>query len=317
MIEQLDGMHETVLFSDDGSVRIYHNVEKEGYPLHWHSACEVIMPLRKGYTVICQNNRIDMKQGDILWIGGGVLHEILEPEDEAGERLLVQYDSRVLNEFAEFSAIAPMSAPAVFVEKESMPEMHEKLQNILLGVLRTEIDRGYFKNVSIYADMMKFNVILFDALLHDQTAQSKLVIANEGEESQKWDANHMSIIYGSCNYIRSHCHEALNLDQVAEHTGFSKYYFSRLFKNYTQMSFTEYLNRCRVSEAEKQLADPRKTVTEVAMDCGFNSISTFNRVFKLANNCTPAEYQRLAHRVNAGGKPHGVVKHVDAFIRNS
>lgn len=316
MIEQLNGMHETVRFSDDGSVRIYHNVEKEGYPLHWHSACEVVMPLREGYTVICQNNRIDMKQGDILWIGGGVLHEILEPEG-GGERLYVQYDPRTLNEFSEFSAIAPMSAPAIFVTKESMPEMHDKLQDILLGVLRTEIERGYFKNVSIYADMMKFNAILFSALLNDQAMKAKLVIASEDDSKQSWDANHMSIIYGSCNYIRSHCHEPLNLDQVAEKTGFSKYYFSRLFKTYTQMSFIEYLNRCRVSEAEKLLADPSKTVTEVAMDCGFNSISTFNRVFKLTNNCTPAEYQRLAHRINAGGKPHGIEKHINEFVHNN
>ncbi len=316
MIEQLDGMHETVRFDNDGSIRIYHNVEREGYPLHWHSACEVIMPLREGYTVICQNNRIDMKQGDILWIGGGVLHEILEPDND-GERLLIQYDSRVLNEFPEFSAITPMSAPAIFVEKHLMPKMHEELQDVLLRVLRTEVARGYFKNVSIYADMMKFNVVLFSELLDNQAAQSKLVIANESGEHSKWDANHMSIIYGSCNYIRANCHEPLSLDQVADHTGFSKYYFSRLFRTYTQMSFTEYLNRCRISEAEKLLADPHKTVTEVAMDCGFNSISTFNRVFKLANQCTPAEYQKLAHRVNAGGKPHGVQKHIDEFIRNN
>ncbi len=313
MIEQLNGTHEIVRFSDNGSIRIYHNVEQEGYPLHWHSACEVVMPLRGGYTVICQNSRIDMQQGDILWIGGGVLHEILEPED-GGERLFVQYDPRILNEFTEFSAIAPMSAPAVYVTRETMAEMHEKLQDILLGALRTELAPGYFKYVAIYADMMKFNTILFNALLNDQTTKAKLVIANE-DQGKHWDANHMSIIYGSCNYIRTHSHEPLNLDIVAERTGFSKYYFSRLFKTYTQMSFVEYLNRCRVSEAERHLADPNKTVTEVAMDCGFNSLSTFNRVFKQQNNCTPAEYQRLAHRVNAGGKPHGIEKHSDLIIR--
>lgn len=316
MIEQLNGVHETVRFDNDGSVRIYHNVAREGYPLHWHSACEIIMPLRDNYTVICQNHQIILDQGDILWIGGGVLHEILEPDND-GERLLVQYDPRVLNEFIEFSAVRAMSAPAILVQKETMPKMHGQLQDLLLGVLKTEIDRGYFKNVSIYADMMKFNATLFSELLNDQAAKSKLIIANEKDDRQRWDAGHMSIIYSSCNYIRSHCHEPLSLDRVAEYTGFSKFYFSRLFKNYTQMSFLEYLNRCRISEAEKMLADTEKTVTEIAMDCGFNSISTFNRVFKMANNCTPAEYQRLASRVNSGGKPHGIEKRVNEFLRNN
>ncbi|MDD2214001.1 MAG: helix-turn-helix transcriptional regulator, partial [Oscillospiraceae bacterium] len=90
-----------------------------------------------------------------------------------------------------------------------------------------------------------------------------------------------------------------------------------LFKTYTQMSFLEFLNRCRVSEAEKLLADPGRTVTAVALECGFNSLSTFNRVFKQVKNCTPAEYQRIAHRASEHPVTHGTEKYIDEFIRNN
>ncbi|MDD4369419.1 MAG: helix-turn-helix domain-containing protein, partial [Oscillospiraceae bacterium] len=268
MIEQLDGMRETVRFEDQGSVRIYHNVEKEGYPLHWHNACEVIMPLQGGYRVVCQNQDIVLKQGDILWIGAGVLHQIYEPEEAEGERLLILYDPRFFNEFHEFSAVAVFSAPAVFIQKDVLPDLHQRLQDILLDVLQIEIDRGYFKNVMIYADMMKFNALIFSDLIQHQASLSKVALKQSNPDRPVWDANHMSQIYSSCKYIREHVADNLSLDLVAEQSGFSKFYFSRLFKTYTQMSFLEFLNRCRVSEAEKLLADPGRTVTAVALECG-------------------------------------------------
>ena len=41
------------------------------------------------------------------------------------------------------------------------------------------------------------------------------------------------------------------------------------------------------------MIQPNLSITEVAMHSGFNSLSTFNRIFKSAKNCTPWEYKRL------------------------
>ena len=87
--------------------------------------------------------------------------------------------------------------------------------------------------------------------------------------------------------------EDISLDTIADVAGFSKFHFSRLFKQFTNISFYDYLNQRRVKEAEKLLLNPNLSITEVAMRSGFSSISTFNRVFKSFKECTPTEFKNL------------------------
>jgi AraC-like DNA-binding protein len=93
------------------------------------------------------------------------------------------------------------------------------------------------------------------------------------------------------DYIDSHYTEDLNQDDIAASVGFSKYHFSRLFKQYTNYTFSSYITRRRIRAAENLLEQPELSVTEVALQSGFPSISTFNRVFKQVKNCTPSEYR--------------------------
>ena len=83
------------------------------------------------------------------------------------------------------------------------------------------------------------------------------------------------------------------LDDVASLAGFSKYHFSRLFKNFTGLSFYKYLNKKRIEQAEKLLVDPALSITEVALQSGFSSLSAFIRMFKLIKDCTPTEFRSL------------------------
>jgi AraC-like DNA-binding protein len=96
-----------------------------------------------------------------------------------------------------------------------------------------------------------------------------------------------------CDYINKHCTENLTLDDVAEMAGFSKYHFSRLFKQFTSHSFYKYLNLRRIMFAEKMLINPETSVTEVALLSGFNSISAFIRMFKICKKCTPTEFRNM------------------------
>ncbi len=96
-----------------------------------------------------------------------------------------------------------------------------------------------------------------------------------------------------CNYIQEHCTEDLCLDDVAAIAGFSKYHFTRLFKNFTGTSFYKYLNKKRIEHAEKLLVDPELSITEVALQSGFSSLSAFIRMFKLIKDCTPTEFRNL------------------------
>ena len=60
---------------------------------------------------------------------------------------------------------------------------------------------------------------------------------------------------------------------------------------HTGMTFTQYLSQRRVEMAMELLSATRMPVTQVALQCGFNSIATFNRVFRDVKGCTPTQYR--------------------------
>jgi len=84
-----------------------------------------------------------------------------------------------------------------------------------------------------------------------------------------------------------------SLNDAACAAGFSEYYFSRLFKNVMDRGFSDFLNEVRLKKAEILLADPDITITEAAHRSGFNSISTFNRVFRSVKGCSPGRFRSL------------------------
>lgn len=96
-------------------------------------------------------------------------------------------------------------------------------------------------------------------------------------------------------FVESHFRNAsLCLDDAARHACLAPTHFSYVFRKTTGTSFTRFVQARRVSEAKKQLMDTRKSITDICFACGFNSLTHFNRVFRVFEHCSPRQY-RLSH----------------------
>jgi AraC-like DNA-binding protein len=93
------------------------------------------------------------------------------------------------------------------------------------------------------------------------------------------------------NFVYAHAGERFTLRQIADHVHVSKHYFCKIFKQATEITFTEFVARVRVENAKKLLADPRWRMAEVADSSGFYSISQFNRVFRRYAGNSPTGYR--------------------------
>jgi AraC-like DNA-binding protein len=93
------------------------------------------------------------------------------------------------------------------------------------------------------------------------------------------------------NFIMQHYHRDLTLEDVAAAAFMTPQAFCRYFKKHTRVTFVTFLNDIRINEACKKLIDGAyDSVSSVAFDCGFNSITNFNRVFKSTTGKSPREY---------------------------
>jgi len=94
-------------------------------------------------------------------------------------------------------------------------------------------------------------------------------------------------------FIEAHFREDISLRDLAAEACLSEFHFCRLFRQVTGLSPHRYVTDRRVQEAQRKLALPRSSLTEVALETGFGSQANFLRTFRKATGLTPGQYRTL------------------------
>ncbi|MEM6432673.1 MAG: AraC family transcriptional regulator [Cyanobacteria bacterium P01_D01_bin.115] len=94
------------------------------------------------------------------------------------------------------------------------------------------------------------------------------------------------------DYIHAHLDQSIKLADLAEVAGISQFHFSRLFKQSTGMTPHQYLTQQRIEQAKQLLKGTKGAISEIALQCGFNSQSHFSKHFKDAIGMTPNNYRK-------------------------
>ena len=286
MIKILDGVKETVSFEQDSTLLLYNNTDNEEYPNHWHPAVEIVMPLEGEYSMDCNDIPFHLRERDIIIICPGVLHHLYAHQ---GRRIIFQVDLSMIQSFDEYDSFFAIMQPAIMITPEDFPEIHDTCVRLMKDIYDEYFGNAPLRNFSIVQKFLKMLVLTG----RSYTASPDRFVGIKPTKQQEYTEKFLSI----CNYLNQHCTEDLTLEDVADMAGFSKYHFSRLFKEFAGMSFYKYLNTRRIAYSEKLLLDPDINVTEVAIRSGFNSISAFMRMFKIVRNCTPTQFRNLNNNI--------------------
>jgi AraC-like DNA-binding protein len=92
-------------------------------------------------------------------------------------------------------------------------------------------------------------------------------------------------------YIAGHYGDPVGLDEIARTMHVSTFYFCKMFKRATGLTFTDYLGRVRVEKAKNLLLNPHLRVSEIAYTVGFQSLTHFNRVFRKLTGESPTDFR--------------------------
>ena len=291
MIENLNGTHETVNYRENTNLRIYDNVQYEDYPTHWHSPIEIIMPIRNTYRLEYSDIPVTLREGDIIILCPGVLHHLYPAE---GQRYIIQAEINPALNLREIDSILTIIQPALLITPERFPDSYEQIRSIVNQIMKEYKEGIPFFEASIYSMLARLLVLIGRG--HADAAQR---FVTDDIRQRKYVEKFMTV----CSYIDEHCTENLTLDDIAHYSGFSKYHFTRLFRQFTGSTFYRYLNQKRIVKAERTLADPSLSVTDVAMASGFSSMSAFIRMFKIMKGCTPSEFRRMYRPTSRNMEP--------------
>jgi AraC-like DNA-binding protein/ligand-binding sensor protein len=97
------------------------------------------------------------------------------------------------------------------------------------------------------------------------------------------------------SFIAERQTEEIALSDVARAVNMSAFYFCKVFRKVTGVTFVEYLARLRIEGVKKLLLDPHKRISEAAFEAGFQSLSQFNRVFRRIAGEAPTVYRERLH----------------------
>jgi AraC-like DNA-binding protein len=186
----------------------------------------------------------------------------------------------------DIEALMTIISPLIVITPESFPEIHPRIRELLIEIRNEYLNTASsFSEVSIYSKFLEIITLIGRSYAYNTSSPEKSMPGKQEEYIEKF--------IEICDYIRVHCSDNLSLDTVADMSGFSKFYFSKLFKQFTNVSFYKYVNQKRIDKAAELLTEPKNSVTEVALNCGFSSLSSFIRMFKIIKGCTPTEFRSM------------------------
>jgi len=261
--------------------RVWYNEQTDSFSAHWHTAMEIIEPIENYYDIIISEKMYHLNPGDIFIIPPGLVHEIVSPE--FGRRYVYLLDLAGIPKLNGFSAVSPALSAPITLNINNSPKIFDDVRSLLSSIRDWYFGNDDFSELKIHSITTEILIKLGENHLYDSRVFENTRLYKQKEYTQKF----ASLL----DYIEKHYNENLTLEQMTELSGFSKFHFSRLFKQYTDMTFCDYLNYRRIAAAEDLLSKPDLSITELALQAGFPSISTFNRVFKQKHGCTPTEYR--------------------------
>ncbi|GGG76663.1 AraC family transcriptional regulator [Parapedobacter pyrenivorans] len=277
----------TVPVTPDKTVIIQEDIIPQFYPhLHRHKEAQLIWIIKGEGTLIAENTMHTFRPDDIFMIAPNQSHvfkgsrqAVHNMEDEGVHTISVFYDPD--GHLAHFLQLPELSQLNAFLKEYKcgfkLPEQH--FHSVAKHILKLKASNSMDQMLH-FLHLLRTFCRMNPKPKHLSTFSKEHITDGEGMR--------MGNIY---NYVLQHYRNALTLEEVAAEAHLTPQAFCRYFKKHTGVTFVTFLNEMRINQACKRLtAGEYDSIATVAYNCGFNSITNFNRVFKSVAGASPKEY---------------------------
>ena len=275
----LQGKQEYITYLEHSSVRIWPSDVAAHYEYHMHSAVEIILPNRGISVYQLQDTEYRVHPGEILILPPGCAHELTERAKT--QRYLILFEPGPLMSLRDIPNIRAMLREPIYLHGDT--ELQHKVSELLMQMVDCYFKREPMWNTQCYSYLLQTYALL---------GQHYLRYAPVGRRHGDCNID-PAIMNSAITFINEHYMEELSLERVAEFAGFSKCYFSRVFKQFSGQTFSDYLISKRVSAATDLLINTKRPIREICDAAGFGSMATFNRVFRQQKSCTPSQFRAI------------------------
>ena len=264
----------------------FFDYEHFSYPLHFHSEYEIIYIKEGTGTRFLGNSITKFQAGDILLIGSNLPHFMKSDEeyhsgntDLRVKGTIIQFEKEfmysAINHYPHFIKIKNLfqeSQRGIYFAAANFPKLQDLIEKIPLenGLNQLMLFLEILKEMSETENRQTISTTDFvNETIYDTARIDKI------------------ISYLNKNYTRN-----ISLDEIASFAAMNASAFCRYFRSKTGKSFKNYILDMRIGYACKLLLMEDISISQLSIQCGFETISHFNKTFKKNTGYVPSQYRK-------------------------
>lgn len=249
-------------------------------PDHYHNFYEVFYLMSGKCRFLLKDSVYHMEKGDLVFIAPRELHHSLYDSDSNCIIITIYFKKEYLNldMFQQWITDEPILYLHSFMG--SIPALYQDaFQDLLTRMLSEYSSIDQYSNAFLGCFLQEAVLML---MRHSVMNEKEPEFLNSKEED----------ILLATKYIYKNYKQPLTLADVSAVASLSPTYFSKKFKTVTGMGFKQYLNFVRLKHAQTALLTTTNTITDIALEYGFNDSNYFKDLFKKVYGKSPREFRK-------------------------
>lgn len=243
--------------------------------LHWHREPEIIYVV-SGKAECPHNGGVEyVSEGNFIFFNSEDVHLVRPVAGTRVKLVCIQFSFEYMRMFCK-----PIDS--VIFDVESRPEAKAEIISVLQRMSQINVKGDDYSTLLQISYVNQIYYLLMKYCLCFKRASNTIIIPKRDFSYAK-----TAIAYINENFKRE-----LPLNEISSVVNLSPSYFSKYFKNVTQVSFSEYLANLRLENAIQDMLSKNSTVSAAALENGFANVKSFITQCKKVYGCTPAQYKK-------------------------
>ena len=245
---------------------------------HYHPELELTLITKGQGTRFVGNSILPFYDYDLVLVGENVPHHWISLKNEDGKQqqaFVFQFPKDIFMSLNECNSLK-----SLFKESEC-------------GIQFTKPSSKIVQTITNFGtlDKMQQIVTLLSILSMLHADDNRKLLSSIPYSNASWSNSNQTKINETISYILGHLEKKLTVNELAERTAMVPQSFCRWFKKASGNSFITFLNTARVEMACQLLLTTEMSIQQIAFDCGFESLSHFNRTFKTTKGRSPRNFR--------------------------
>lgn len=264
---------------------------------HWHEEVEIVYLHHGSFKLDINMEPYGTDRECFLFINSGELHSLRSLSMEFDEQAVVFSPSMLL--FQDYDSIDESILLPLTQNKLTFPRFLDQTSPFF------SVFRSCYQQISHIFSQSKETLLTGEQILTDDVISQLLIKAGILQligilmeaglmcQSPRTESQKITAIKTVLSYITDHYHEKLYVQDLASQVNMNEQYFCRFFKRSIGKTPIDYINDYRLNKVIRLLETGDAQITEICLECGFNNMGNFQRLFKRKTGITPLQYRKL------------------------